>query len=76
MGLVILSMVKVLHPKNAGERYPRDSYAKNGLSDVNENAVPGSSANYPNDVIDKTSKVTQSRINYEQVSHQVIHLIT
>ena len=36
-----------------GERYPRVSYTKDQKSDVNENAITGSSATYPNDVITK-----------------------
>ena len=34
-----------------GERYPRDSYTKDSKSDLNENAIVGSSATYPNDII-------------------------
>ena len=36
-----------------GERYPRVSYTESQKSDVNENAITGSSATYPNDVITK-----------------------
>ena len=42
-----------IEPKDSGERYPRVSYSSESKSDVNENAITGSSATYPNDVIIK-----------------------
>ena len=58
----------VVTSKELGERYPRDSYAKNSLSDVNENAVAGSSANYPNDVIIKHEGTTVKELTRTGVS--------
>tara|TARA_B100001113_G_scaffold279612_1_gene234296 strand:- start:101 stop:739 length:639 start_codon:yes stop_codon:yes gene_type:complete len=34
-----------------GINYPRDSYTKDSLSDVNQNAITGGSSVYPNDLI-------------------------
>lgn len=51
-----------------GERYPRDSYSKNQKSDVNENAITGSSATYPNDVITKSEGTSVKEPTRESVS--------
>ena len=39
--------------RTEGHRYPKEEYTETKLSDVNKNAVFGSSLSYPNDVIEK-----------------------
>ena len=61
-----------------GENYPRELYTNSQRSDVNENAITGSSANYPNDVIfhhEGTSVKEPTRVGNVQPQYPFNHMI-
>lgn len=51
-----------------GHRYPLESYTESQKSDVNENAITGSSATYPNDVIQKHEGTSVKEPTRESIS--------